>query len=192
MGASGAKQEPPATGTGYGGAQARYSAPVLNRGGVICSPKISSTSNFCLFMGFTQSIPQRTDPAQLLAGFIPRAHTGTWLCPPQTSNGDPFLGPGLRLLAEPLSEYGAAGGAARRRAGGGHGTRTRGDSWGEDHALPDGEVPHFGGALGGGRGVAFAQVLQRPLQALALVGAWAAVLGALHVIPGDPWGHRDG
>lgn len=67
-----------------------------------------------------------------------------------------------------------------------------GDSWGWDHALPDGEVPHFGGTLGGGRGAAFAQVLQRPLQALALVGAWAAVLGALHVIPGDPRGHGDG
>lgn len=41
------------------GAQARSSALVLNQGGAICSPKISSTSNFCFFMGFTQSIPQR-------------------------------------------------------------------------------------------------------------------------------------
>lgn len=126
-------------------------------------------------------------------------HTDMALCvcvcvSPKTSTGDPFLGPGLRLPTEPLSEHGAAGGAARQRAGGhGAGTGGGGTTHGgtRDRALPDGEVPHFGGALGGGRGGAFVQVLQRPLQALALVGARAAVLGALHVIPGGPRGRGE-
>lgn len=60
-----------------------------------------------------------------------RTDVATWtLSSPQTSAEDPFFGPGLRLPAEPLSKHGAAGGAARQRAGG---TR-RGD--GGEHGGP--------------------------------------------------------
>lgn len=192
-GASGAKQEPPASSTSRG-AQARSSAPAVNRGGDNRSPKIRCLQ-FLLIHGvfFHPEHPMTvrgaelggTDPAQPLAATVPWAHTRGDVAssPPRTSAGDPSLGPGLRLPAEPLSERGAArpGGAARQRAGGrGAGPR----------ALPDGEVPHFGGALGGGRGGAFVQVLQR--RAPALVGAGAAVLGAVLVVPGGPWGHGVG
>lgn len=158
-------------------------------------PKISNSPNFCVFLVFNQSTAGRwrcragdTDPAQLRQGSVPGGTGGRmWLCPhPPTSNGHPFLGPGLRLPAKPLSKRGAAGGAARRERGHAQG---QGDSWGRDHTLPYSEGPHFGGALGGGRGGAFVQVLQRPLLALVRAGA---VLCALHVIPGGPWGHGDG
>lgn len=156
---------------------------------------------FWLLQGVVPSSGGGTHPAQPPAGLSLCAHTHTdvALCvcvcvSPKTSTGDPFLGPGLRLPTEPLSEHGAAGGAARQRAGGhGAGTGGGGTTHGgtRDRALPDGEVPHFGGALGGGRGGAFVQVLQRPLQALAFVGARAAILSALHVVPGGPRGRGE-
>lgn len=42
-----------------GGTQARPSAPGLNQGAAICSPKISNTPNFCIFLGFNQSTAGR-------------------------------------------------------------------------------------------------------------------------------------
>lgn len=61
-----------------------------------------------------------TDPAQPLAATVPWAHTrgDVASCPPRTSAGDPSLGPGLRLPAEPLSERGAAGGCSEAESGG--------------------------------------------------------------------------
>lgn len=65
------------------GTQARPSAPSLNQGAAICSPKFSNTPNFCVFLGFNQSTPGRsqcqggdTDPAQPQAGLSLWGHTG--------------------------------------------------------------------------------------------------------------------
>lgn len=178
-----------------GGTQARPSAPALNQGAAICSPRSPTAPIFVCSWGLTRAprdgggagLGTRIQPSSRQGSVPGGTGGGMWLCPhPPTSNGHPFLGPGLRLPAKPLSKRGAAGGAARRERGHAQG---QGDSWGRDHTLPYSEGPHFGGALGGGRGGAFVQVLQRPLLALVRAGA---VLCALHVIPGGPWGHGDG
>lgn len=196
-GAAGERHQARATGhqDRLGGTQARPSAPPVNQGAAICSPKISNSPNFYVFLGFNQSPAGRsrcrggdTDPAQLQAGLSPRGLTGGCGFVPtiQPAMGTHFSDRACVSLPSP-SPSAARPGVQRGESG--DTAQGQGDSWGRDHTLPYSEGPRFGGALGGGRGGAFVQVLQRPLLALVRAGA---VLCALHVIPGGPWGHGDG
>lgn len=186
-GTSGTKREPPGTGTGHGDADL-----ILHSGFKpgIRSPKSRTPPVLVCWWILARRTPnpfrrRAGGTAQPRQGLSPLCgHWGVVLCP-RTSAGEVFWGAGLRLPAESLSELGVQRGREQ-------GDRARGARGARGHAVPDCELPHFGGALRGGRGVALAQVLQRLLRALALVRAWAAVLGALHVVPGGPWGHRDG
>jgi len=124
-GASSGKREPPALATG--GTHRPNSGFKPGLGCDLLPPKNLSHLQFWLARGSYPEPPTRvaargwgTDPAQLPAGLSPCAHHrdfGALCSPPNQRRGPHFFGAGLRLPAEPLSQHGAAGGAARRRAG---------------------------------------------------------------------------